>query len=66
MAESEPLPDDSPAYELDNITMTSHLGGASIQAAEIGARVLCEGIYDYLVNKASPKFCVNPDFAKYQ
>ena len=65
MGEAEPLPDDSPAYTLDNITMTSHLGGASIQAAEIGARVLCDGIYDYLVNKASPKYCVNPEFANY-
>jgi D-3-phosphoglycerate dehydrogenase len=61
--EAEPLPDDSPIYELDNVTATTHLAGASIQAAEIGARVLCEGIYDYLVRKQTPKYCVNPEFS---
>jgi D-3-phosphoglycerate dehydrogenase len=66
MCESEPLPDNSPAYSLDNITITSHLGGASIQAAEIGARVLCEGIHDYLVNGAAPIYCVNPEYVKFQ
>lgn len=62
--ETEPPPDDSPLFELENVTATSHLAGASIQAAEIGARVLCEGIYDYIINKATPRFCVNPDFLK--
>lgn len=65
ICESEPLPDNSAAYTLDNITVTSHLAGASIQAAEIGARVLAEGIYTYIVMKEIPKYCVNPDFNKY-
>ena len=64
ICEAEPLPDNSPAYELDNVTITSHLAGASIQAAEIGARVLAEGIYDYIIKKETPRFCVNPDYQK--
>lgn len=63
--EAEPPPDDSPLYQLENVTATSHLAGASIQAAEIGARVLCEGIYDYIVNRNTPRFCVNPDYSKF-
>lgn len=62
--EAEPPPNDSPLYTLDNVTATSHLAGASIQASLIGARVLCDGIYDYIVNKNAPRFCVNPDYSK--
>ncbi len=66
ICESEPPPDDSPVYSLDNVTITSHLAGASIQAAEIGASVLAQGIYDYIVKNESPKFCVNPDFINHR
>jgi len=66
ICESEPPPEDSPVYTLDNVTVTSHLAGASIQAAEIGARVLAEGVYNYMIKKESPKFCANPDFAKFK
>jgi D-3-phosphoglycerate dehydrogenase len=64
--EAEPPPTNSPLYNLENVTATSHLAGASIQAADIGARVLCEGIYDYIINKNTPRFCVNPDYSKFQ
>lgn len=63
--EAEPPPDDSPLFQLDNLTATSHLAGASIQAAEIGATVLAQGVYDYLVRKEPPKYCVNPEFAQH-
>jgi len=66
IAEAEPPPTDSPLYQLENVTATSHLAGASIQAAEIGARVLCEGIYNFIVKKESPKFCANPDYVKHR
>jgi len=66
ICESEPLPDDSPVYSLDNVTITSHLAGASIQAAEIGASVLAQGIFDYIVKNETPKFCVNPDFINHR
>ena len=62
--EAEPPADDSKLYTLDNVVATSHLAGASIQAAEIGARVLSEGIYDFVVRKTTPKFCINPDYVK--
>lgn len=63
--EAEPPPDDSPLYSLDNVVATSHLAGASTQAAEIGARLLSEGIYEYIINKRTPKFCINPDYEKH-
>jgi D-3-phosphoglycerate dehydrogenase / 2-oxoglutarate reductase len=63
--ESEPPREDSPVYALENVTITSHLAGASTQAAEIGARVLCEGIYDYIINKNTPRYCANPDYSKH-
>jgi D-3-phosphoglycerate dehydrogenase len=63
--EAEPPPADSLLYNLENVTATSHLAGASVQASLIGARVLCEGIYDYIVNKNIPRFCVNPDYSKH-
>jgi D-3-phosphoglycerate dehydrogenase len=62
--EAEPPLADSRLFTLENVTATSHLGGASIQAAEIGARVLCTGIYDYIINKNTPRYCVNPEFAQ--
>ncbi|MEW5817249.1 MAG: 2-hydroxyacid dehydrogenase, partial [Spirochaetota bacterium] len=62
--EAEPPLNDSLLYKLENITVTSHLGGASIQAAELGATVLCEGIYQYICHKRTPKYCVNPDFSR--
>jgi D-3-phosphoglycerate dehydrogenase len=64
--ETEPPPDDSPLYDLDTVTATSHLAGASTQAAEIGARVLCQGLYDFIVQKETPKYCVNPDYVDHQ
>ena len=63
--EAEPPPEDSPLYQLDNVTATTHLAGASIQASEIGARVLCEGLYDFIVKGETPRYCVNPDFIEY-
>jgi D-3-phosphoglycerate dehydrogenase len=66
ICESEPPPENSPVYSLDNVTVTSHLAGASIQAAEIGAKVLAQGIYDYIIKNEIPRYCVNPDFIKYK
>lgn len=63
--EAEPPPPDSPLYRLENVTAVSHLAGASIQAAEIGASVMAQGLYEYLVNQKTPKFCVNPDYEQH-
>ncbi len=59
--ESEPPPEDSPLFTLENVTATTHLGGASIQAAEIGAKVLCNGIHEYMILKKPAQYCVNPE-----
>ncbi|NPV75744.1 MAG: 2-hydroxyacid dehydrogenase [Anaerolineae bacterium] len=64
--ESEPPPDDSPLYLLDNVTVTSHLAGASLQAAEIGARVLAEGVFNYIYKQETPRYCVNPDYIEHK
>ncbi len=60
--EAEPPPSDSPLYLLENVTATSHLAGASIQAAEIGARVLAEGVFKFIYKQETPRYCVNPDY----
>ncbi len=62
--ESEPLKDDSPLYRLDNVTITSHLGGASRQAAMLGARIASAEIAKFINGKEKPKFCINPDVLK--
>lgn len=59
--EAEPPPPDSPLFTLDNVTATTHLGGASIQAAEIGAEVAARGVYQFISGTATPQFCVNPE-----
>ncbi|MEW5961588.1 MAG: 2-hydroxyacid dehydrogenase [Chloroflexota bacterium] len=59
--EAEPPPPESPVYSLDNVTATTHLGGASIQAAEIGANVAAEQVYKFISGTEPPKFCVNPE-----
>lgn len=59
--EAEPPPPDSPLFELDNVTAVTHLGGASIQAAEIGAEVAAEGVYQFITGSGPSKFCVNPE-----
>lgn len=63
--ENEPPAEDSPLFTLENVVATSHLAGASIQAAQIGAQVLSQGIYDFVVAKKVPKYCVNPDYVKF-
>ncbi len=59
--EGEPPPDDSPLYELENVTVTTHLGGASLQAAEMGARIAAEEVSKFITGKEIPKFCANPE-----
>lgn len=57
--EDEPPKADSKLYELENVTATPHLGGASIQAAEIGAEKAVEEVYRYIVKKEEPRFWFN-------
>lgn len=59
--EAEPPPPESLLYQLDNVTVTTHLGGASVQAAEIGATVLMGEIFKFLRGTERPRYCVNPE-----
>jgi D-3-phosphoglycerate dehydrogenase len=59
--EAEPPPPESLIYQLDNVTATTHLGGASIQAAQIGTRILAGEVFNYLTGKDRHKYCVNPE-----
>jgi D-3-phosphoglycerate dehydrogenase len=62
--EAEPPPPDSPLFKLHNVVATTHLGGASIQAAEIGAEVAVHGVFQFIRGTEIPKFCVNPEVFK--
>jgi len=57
--EDEPPKATSKLYELENVTATPHLGGASKQAAIIGATIAVDQVYDYLVEGKAPKFQFN-------
>ncbi|QSX09231.1 2-hydroxyacid dehydrogenase [Alkalibacter rhizosphaerae] len=61
--EGEPPADNSKLFDLDNVIACTHLGGASIQAAEIGATKAIQGVYDILHGN-KPEFCVNPEVLK--
>ena len=58
--EAEPPPAGSPLYELENVTVTTHLAGASIQAAEIGANVMAGELFKFISGTETPKYCANP------
>jgi D-3-phosphoglycerate dehydrogenase len=57
----EPPEPNSPLYELDNVTMTSHLGAASIQGAELGAKAVAREVFKYVSGTEKPTLCVNPE-----
>jgi len=56
----EPLPDDSPFLELDNVVMTPHLGGATVDVATNHSRMAYEDIQSYLKGE-TPARTVNPE-----
>jgi D-3-phosphoglycerate dehydrogenase len=58
--EAEPPATDSPLYQLDNVVATSHLAGASVQAAEIGARIAAGEVFKFISGEP-PNYCVNPE-----
>lgn len=57
--EDEPPKASSKLYELENVTATPHLGGASKQAAMIGASIAVDEVYGYLQEGRAPKFQFN-------
>ena len=57
--ENEPPTKSSMLYTLENVTATSHLGGASLQAAEIGAARAADGLYAFIADGRMPEFVYN-------
>ncbi len=57
--EDEPPKATSKLYSLENVTATPHLGGASVQAAKIGASIAVNEVFEYIVNGTLPKFWGN-------
>jgi D-3-phosphoglycerate dehydrogenase len=56
----EPLPEDSPFLELDNVVMTPHLGGATDDVATNHSRMAYEDIQSFLKGE-TPVRAVNPE-----
>lgn len=57
--EAEPPGSESKLYTLENVTVTPHLGGASVEAAEIGAKIAADELYRYLVEHEEPRYWYN-------
>jgi D-3-phosphoglycerate dehydrogenase len=58
--DAEPPAQTSELFKLSNVIACTHLGGASRQAAIIGARIAAEGIYQIMTNQ-EPRFCANKE-----
>lgn len=56
----EPLPEDYPFLGLDNVTLTTHRGGATINAYSDSPEMLLTDYARYLSGK-KPRFFVNPE-----
>ena len=56
----EPLPADSPYLALDNVTLTPHLGGATVDVITNHSRMAYEDILNYLDGEL-PERAVNPE-----
>jgi D-3-phosphoglycerate dehydrogenase len=44
----EPTPPDWPLLQLDNVTLTPHIAGASVRTARYAAQVLAEDVKNYI------------------
>jgi D-3-phosphoglycerate dehydrogenase len=51
----EPIPCNSPLLQLDNVTLTPHLAGATVEVAERHSKMLVDGVLDWLDGR-QPKF----------
>ena len=55
----EPLKD-SPLFELDNVILTSHMGGYTFEALRETGMICVKGIIDVLEGR-QPQFVTNPE-----
>ena len=56
----EPLPEDYPFLKLDNVTLTTHRGGDTINAYSDSPEMVVVDYARYLAGK-KPRFLVNPE-----
>jgi len=57
---AEPLPPGSPLLQLDNLTITGHLAGGTIDAFHNSGELLVNGVLDFLIH-GKTKLVVNPE-----
>ncbi len=62
VTEEEPIPDDSPLLELDNIVIVPHIGSASRQTRNKMARMAAANLIAGITGQPLPN-CVNPEAA---
>jgi D-3-phosphoglycerate dehydrogenase len=55
--EIEPLPPDSPWLELDNVTLTPHIAGASVKTVSYAAGLAAEEVRRYLDDESPLNPC---------
>ena len=60
---TEPIPEDSPLLQLDNVTLTTHIAGTTSEALTNSPFMLLEDIAKFLKNE-NPQFIVNPEVLK--
>lgn len=53
----EPTPDDWPLLQLDNVTLTPHIAGASVRTAQFAAQRLAEDVRRYLDGQPLLNLC---------
>lgn len=61
--EEEPIPEGNPLLELENVTITPHIGGASKLTAHRAAQLVAEDIRNFFYNQPL-KRCFNPEALK--
>ena len=60
--EEEPLPPDSPLLSMENVVLTPHIGGATMEARRQIVTMVAQNIVDILQGKhIDPKYIVNPE-----
>lgn len=53
----EPTPPDWPLLQLDNVTLTPHIAGASVRTAQYAAQVLAEDVKNYITGAPLKNLC---------
>lgn len=53
----EPTPPDWPLLQLDNVTLTPHIAGASVRTAQFAAQQLADEVRRYLTNEPLMNLC---------